>query len=115
MYLFMDKWHVTRLRKYHQSKERVKLEVDLFPKFRLRSPKVIYQVQNDKIGLMYLFMEKQCAARPRNHHQSNDRVKLQVGLFPKFRCWSLKVNNQGDNVKIDIMYLFMEQRCVTRH
>ena len=49
-----------------------------------RSPKVNYQGKTPKIDFMYLFTDRWCVARSRNHHQSKERVKLRVGLSSEF-------------------------------
>ena len=56
-----------------------------------RSPKVNYQGKIPKIDFLYLFTERWCVARSRNHHQSKEWVKLQVGLFSEFWFRSPKV------------------------
>ena len=87
LYLFTERWCVARSRNHHQWKERVKLQVGLSSEFSLRSPKVTqgqYQGKTPKIDFLYLFTERWCVARSRNHHQSKERVKLQVGLFSEF-------------------------------
>ena len=58
-----------------------------------RSPKVNYQGKTPKIDFLYLFTERWCVARSRNHHQSKERVKLQVGLSSEFSLRSPKVTH----------------------
>ena len=65
-----------------------------------------------QIDFLYLFMERWCVARSRNHHQSKARVKLQVGLSSEFSLRSPKVNYQGKHQK-STLYLFTEMvRCM---
>ena len=97
MCLFVDKRCVARSFQGHQSKERVKMKMGFFPKFLLRSPKVINRrltTENPQNRPYVPFCGQTMHCMNFSMAPIERARQNEDGVFPKFRLRSLKVTNR---------------------